>query len=309
MGVHVSVSDHVVEMTLSRAVNVTDTTHIRRHLAALCASEERSGWPVELVHFEVFILCTAGQGRHVVDSVEHELRPGTALWIRPGQTQQWSERHSHFEATVAVFESVRIPDLPLFETAIASNTMVMLDDDAELLRQQMDWMAADLEATQDEATAAAVVGVILRLFARRSIDDTSPRSARHDIADAFARSVAEHPTERSVAWHARNIGSSTRTVSRATAEALGQRPKELLDTHLVVEAQRRLAWSGDDVATIARSLDFSDASNFTKFFRRRTDSSPSEFRERFRSASTSAQMPRPDPADTDVEPGGSGRGV
>ncbi len=270
----------VVEMNLSKPVNVTDTSFIRAAVQARIQADGLDGPPVELVRFHVFIHCTQGLGQHMVDFHDHEIQPGTAIWIRPGQVQRWSALHDRFEADVIVFESSVIPDLPLFDRFIGTTSITELDDDAARLQELTEWMATDLETNQDHATAAAVVGVILRLFARQALNDNVPADTPgRRLAAAFVDSVGRNVEQRSVAWHAQRIGASTRSVARATAETFGQRPKEVIDAHVILEAQRRLAWSTIDIATIARDLRFSEASNFTKFFRTRTGSSPSTFRD------------------------------
>lgn len=275
--------DDVVELELSQAVNVTNTSVIRRYVHDRIAASGLDGPPIELVHFHVFIHCISGRGKHMVDFEDLDMHPGTAIWIRPGQVQRWSDTHDGFDADVAVFASSSIPDLPLFDHFLGSTAVTQIGDDADLLSQQMGWMATDLERSNDHAMAASVVGVILRLFARHAqSNDDAPHSPRSRLATAFVESVYRNPGQRSVAWHAQEIGASTRTVARATVEVLGQRPKEVIDARAVLEARRRLAWSNDDVATIARELRFSEAANFTKFFRMRTGESPSEFRETVR---------------------------
>ncbi len=216
----------------------------------------------------------------MVDFEDYEMEPGTAIWVRPGQVQRWSSVTGGFDADVAVFESTSIPDLPLFDQVSGTTRVTTLGDDAHRLQQQMAWMAADLEASQDQAMAAAVVGVILRLFARhanaaRPDEDTPSRR----VTAAFLDSIDRNIEQRSVAWHARQIGASTRSVARATAATLDQRPKDVIDARVILEARRRLAWSDQDIATIARALRFSEPSNFTKFFRTRTGTSPSSFRD------------------------------
>lgn len=272
--------EKVVELKLSRAVNVTDTSFIRTAIQQRMEADGLDGPPVELVQFHVFILCTSGTGRHMVDFEDHDMAPGTAIWIRPGQVQRWSNPHDDFSADVAVFASSSIPDLPLFDHFLGRTSVAQLGNDADRLQQQMDWMAADLEAHNDHAIAAAVVSVILRLFARHADnDDNAHDTPARKLTSAFVESIDHNIEQRAVAWHARNIGASTRTVARATSEALTQRPKEVIDGRVILEAQRRLAWSTQDVATIARALQFSEPSNFTKFFRRRTGISPSAFRD------------------------------
>lgn len=272
--------DDVVEMKLTQSVNVTDTGYIRASLRERMTADGLGGPPVELVRFHVFIHCTQGHGRHMVDFEDHEIRQGTALWIRPGQVQRWSDTDADFHAQVAVFASSMIPDLPLFDHAVGTTTLAQMDDDADRLQQQWEWMAADLEANADRATAAAVVSVMLRLFARRvqSADAELDTAARR-LTTAFVSSIDQNIHQRTVAWHAKQIGASTRSVARAVTETLEQRPKEVIDARVVLEARRRLAWSPDDITTIARDLRFSEASNFTKFFRTRTGMSPSAFRQ------------------------------
>lgn len=270
--------DDVVELTLSRRIATTNTTFIRSSVRDRVRTERRDGPPVELVQFHVFVHCTRGFGSHMVDFEDFDLRAGTALWIRPGQVQRWSDVADDFDADVVVFESSVIPDLALFDQFAGRTSVAELDDDSKRVQEQMEWLAVDLEATGDVSTAAAVVGVILRLFARRSTHarpDTDPRAR---LATDFVTSVDEAIENRSVSWHAQRIGASPRSVARATEEVLGLRPKEVLDSRVILEAQRRLAWSDDDIATIARGLQFSEASNFTKFYRARTGTSPSAFR-------------------------------
>lgn len=272
--------DDVVELNLSKAVNVTNTTFIRASVAELIAADSLDGPAVELVQFHVLIHCTSGSGRHMVDFEDHEMERGTAIWVRPGQVQQWTNVHDGFDADVAVFQSSMIPDLPLFDHLHSTTGVTHLGDDVDRMQQQMEWMAADLAANQDHATAAAVVGVLLRLFARHANDGSGlDQTPGQRLATDFVASVDENIQERTVTWHAQQIGASTRSVARATASAFAQRPKEVIDARIILEAQRRLAWSSDDVATIARDLRFSEASNFTKFFRRRTGVSPTVFRE------------------------------
>lgn len=271
--------DDIIELELSQAVNVTNTSFIRSTVSRVMRQERLAGPPIELVRFHVFIHCTAGRGRHMVDFEHYEMSRGTAIWVRPGQVQRWGNVDDGFDADVAVFASASLPDLPLFDRVIGTATVTDVGPDTDRLEEQMAWMASDLESSGDQATAAAVVGVILRLFARHArTADTERTTSEQLLAAAFVDSVEAHIEQRSVAWHAKQVGASTRSVARATSAALGRRPKDVIDAHVILEAQRRLAWSDQDISTIARSLQFSEASNFTKFFRSRTGHSPSEFR-------------------------------
>lgn len=258
-------------------IEVVETERVRASLAELALPTP----PVELVTFHVFIVCIRGSGRHMVDFDDHAMEPGRAIWVRPDQVQRWDPDHADFDAELVVFQSTAIPDIPLFDRFLGGTATVDLGDDAERVTALVRQIDADLRADQGDTTvASAVLAVALRLFARHAVavgaDDAPP--GLREIAAAFMESVEHHVVERSVAWHAGQIGASTRTVRRAAAAVTGRSPKELIDARLILEAQRRLAHGDDPVSQIARELGFSEVSNFTKFFRHRTGHAPTEFR-------------------------------
>lgn len=271
--------DDVVELTLSRSVATTNTSFVRQAVRRRAQALGLECAQVELVQFHVVVHCTRGSGRHMVDFDEIDVAEGTAIWIRPGQVQRWSDTDNDFDADIIVFESSMIPELPLFDHFAGGATVVHLGADSPLVQQQFQWMSADLDSADDKSVAAAVVGVVLRLFARNADVANRGDDPRRQLANAFINSIDDNIEQRSVTWHAQQIGASARSVSRATIEVLQLRPKEAIDSRVILEAQRRLAWSDDDIATIARALQFSEASNFTKFFKARTGTSPSDFRE------------------------------
>ncbi|MET8080367.1 AraC family transcriptional regulator [Streptomyces sp. NPDC005303] len=78
--------------------------------------------------------------------------------------------------------------------------------------------------------------------------------------------------------HARELGYSTRTLTRATQAAAGLSAKDYLDQRLTLEAKRLLAHSTEPAAAIAAHLGFAGATHFGKFFQRRTDRTPLAFR-------------------------------
>jgi AraC-like DNA-binding protein len=81
-----------------------------------------------------------------------------------------------------------------------------------------------------------------------------------------------------IARNARALGCSERSLTRATREVVGMSAKELVTARLVLEARRRLAHSTTPVARISDDLGFSEATNFVKFFRRETRTTPRAFR-------------------------------
>jgi AraC-like DNA-binding protein len=78
--------------------------------------------------------------------------------------------------------------------------------------------------------------------------------------------------------YARELGYSTRTLTRATQTAAGLSAKDYLDQRLALEAKRLLAHGTEPAATIAAHLGFTSATHFGKFFQRHTGRTPLVFR-------------------------------
>ncbi|GHD16914.1 helix-turn-helix domain-containing protein [Nocardiopsis kunsanensis] len=72
------------------------------------------------------------------------------------------------------------------------------------------------------------------------------------------------------------------TLTRVTLAAAGVGAKEFIDRRVVPEARRPLAHGDEPVSGIAARLGFLDTSNSVKYYTRRTSSTPTVFRNRFR---------------------------
>ncbi|MFC6673341.1 helix-turn-helix domain-containing protein [Marinobacterium aestuariivivens] len=78
------------------------------------------------------------------------------------------------------------------------------------------------------------------------------------------------------------IGVTAGQLRRICKEVLGQSPLELINARIIHAAQRDLAYSTMSVQQVAESLGFDDAAYFSRFYRKQTGLTPSEFRERVR---------------------------
>ena len=74
------------------------------------------------------------------------------------------------------------------------------------------------------------------------------------------------------------LGCSVKSLNRAALEVAGISAKKLLVARVVLEAKRLLAHTTLPVAAIGDQLGFDEATNFVKFFRRETGSTPGAFR-------------------------------
>jgi AraC-like DNA-binding protein len=242
------------------------------------------------ITFHRILTLSRGVITHTVDFERVELRPGRWLWIRPGQVQQWGALGGA-EGTVVYFEpafldadTARVAGLhdPYAPSVIdpdnaSGNSLRLL---AGQLLEEFD----SLGEIPLQVHTAVLRHLLATLVLRLSHAGDQPAGARtRPLPEVFARFRAlverDFARSRDVSEYAAQLGYSPRTVSRATHEAFGIAAKQFIDRRVTLEAKRLLAHDELSAAQIATYLGFTSATNFTKFFRRHTGSTPGAFRE------------------------------
>lgn len=87
--------------------------------------------------------------------------------------------------------------------------------------------------------------------------------------------------DKSVSKYASDISISEKRLNKATTAILDQTPKQLIDGKVLLEAKRLLAYGISTIKEISIELGFEEPTNFIKYFRKHTNTTPSEFRESY----------------------------
>jgi AraC family transcriptional regulator, transcriptional activator of pobA len=78
--------------------------------------------------------------------------------------------------------------------------------------------------------------------------------------------------------YARRLGVSAGQLTRLTKSLLGQTALEVIQARILFEAERDLTYTSDSIKQIAANLGFDDEAYFSRFFRRKKQQTPREFR-------------------------------
>lgn len=229
-----------------------------------------------------------------VDFTRCELSGGDWLWIRPGQVQRWGADLPAAEGLVIAFPA----GFPDTETAVAlvadlapARAPLTPDaPDAEGLRRALEHLRYEYEAMA-ELPLESHVQVLRHLLAvlvvrlARAYGSEPGRPAPNETFRRFRAAVErDFAVTRRVEDYAAALGYNRRTLTRATEAATGMSAKRYIDERVALEARRELAHGPLTVAAVAARLGFADASDFTKFFRQRTGTTPTAFRATARGA-------------------------
>ncbi|WP_231679853.1 helix-turn-helix domain-containing protein, partial [Streptomyces clavuligerus] len=267
-------------------LEVTDLADLRRRVP------ERVLQRVHRADFHTLTLVTGGDGLHTVDFVDLPCRPGTLLWVRPGQVQRF---HAAGEPTgphvifTADFPTVAPPIFGAAARLVADGfgpTRWDLDDgpDRTALATLFDQIAAEYGrqpgTVSPEILQSLLTTLLLHIDRLPRPDPSVPRA---DPQGVYARFRAElersYRRTRRAEEYATALGYSVKSLTRACLAATGQPVKQLIDARVLLEAKRLLAHTDDPVSVVARRLGFSEPTNFGKFFTRRAGVTPGDFRQ------------------------------
>lgn len=258
------------------------------HIEPLRVRSELHDWTIE-VHTHVglaqlVVLLDGGMNLHVDDRTEPVSAPavitipaGSAhgLDVQPGST-----------GYVVMLADDRLDNARLggwLRSVLLDRTALQpLDDDG---RAEAAWLCRRLldELQVPDRVGEAMIHwltlVLLSTLARRAESASQSENSRIDRFREFRGLVEDHFTEhRRVSWYADRLHVSESSLNRLCDRAAGRTAFEVLQDRLELEARRRLRYTTVPVTLLARELGFVEQSYFSRFFRRRTGSSPTAFR-------------------------------
>jgi AraC-like DNA-binding protein len=236
--------------------------------------------------FHHLVVLQRGRVRHTVDFTGYDLEPGAWLWVRPGQVQQWGDLTGG-DGAVIIFEQGFLDPATSAHLGDPHGAVVRVPagPDREALRAATNALEREfrtlgrLPLETHLAILRHLLSVIVLNLAQLGASPGDPAPQAIQTFLRFRDAVeTRFASTRRLEDYARTLGYSTRTISRASMDAAGVGAKEYIDRRVLPEAKRLLAHGDQPAAKIAVRLGFSSATNFSKFFHQRTDTSPLAFR-------------------------------
>ncbi|WP_308438050.1 helix-turn-helix domain-containing protein [Streptomyces morookaense] len=226
-----------------------------------------------------------GPRTHMIDFAGHECRPGTLLWIRPGQVHRYAPE-AGMQARLVLFT----PDFPSPSAARGlvddphgpAHWQVSGPDRAELALHT-DLIAAAHAVHERQSATELLRHLLTALLLRIALlpgpeRGPAPAGAAELLARFRAALEETYADHRSVAAHAAALNTTPKTLTRACRQGAGMSAKAVIDARVALEAKRLLVHTDLSAAAIGRRLGFTEAANFGKFFTRATGQSPGDFR-------------------------------
>lgn len=234
--------------------------------------------------FHLLVLYIAGQGSEEIDFVKITCRPGTVLQVYPGQVLRYLSI-DQAEAHLILFKPEFL--LPESETLQPFNSHLQLNP-RQLVSFQRTFEALQSEYTNSDGSQLSenilrhqLMALLLQLtrLNKANLLESELSNKQQTLLHQFQKALEQgFMQSRTVQDYADELNCSARTLNRATQQLTGSSAKQLIDERVTLEAKRLLAHTPLSIAEIASRLNFSESTNFVKFFRHRTGQLPGAFR-------------------------------
>jgi len=233
----------------------------------------------------LMVLVTRGRGWFAVDFVRYPCRPGTLLWIRPGQAFQCGPG---LEAAMVGWDEGFLPTLPIapwtVDDPFGPVCWQLAGEDEDAVIDGVSQLVVDCERFGPGEAAVAMLRhqlavLVLRVAMVPPVPALPDSTVEVDAYLRFRREVEDGFTSsRRVELYAERLGCSVRTLTRACLAAAGRSAKQVLDDRVALEAKRLLACTDVPVASVGEQLGFPEPTHFGRFFAREVGCTPGAFR-------------------------------
>ena len=243
--------------------------------------------------FFILMYVKENQGTHNIDFNEYNISKGDILFISNNQIQAYQEIQKVKGYTILFTEEFLTKNLStqdiaayqrLFNNQLYSPKISIPEEmQIEILsiikalqkeqNQDNDYLKEDILRNQLR---------ILLLKCERELNKQSPliESAHFKDFITFQKHVNEQFNKsHNAQYYAEIMNISYKHLNDICKEFTNKTAKTYIDNYIILESKRQLALKDISIKEIAYYLGFEEITNFTKFFKKRTSTTPSNYRD------------------------------
>jgi AraC family transcriptional regulator, transcriptional activator of pobA len=245
------------------------------------------------------VFITQGNGTCVLDADSYQIEPNSVLFLRPNQriVLEPADEFRRFEIlfseeflTLNEVRAHRLPGPGLFDVGAKQQVYRLSEEEAKKALRLIDDISQEYDLRHPAyVTALRSFLIVMLLQFWRCLSGKAESGlvgggeGRAHIASRFQRLVAEEPRlDRTVTFYAGVLEISAGHLHELVKDATGETPISVVQREVILEAKRLLIHTTRQIADIAKTLAFKDASYFGRYFRRNTGLTPGRFRQQSR---------------------------
>lgn len=233
------------------------------------------------------------QPTHYVDFEKIKIQPYTLLFIDKDRVHQF-DRLLNYEGRVLIFTDDFFSDTKFLRSSILFNdlsnqaTIKLTQETSKRFVTICDNITEELSLTDDDIKQMILKNHLhnFLLLAEREkrkqgFSDVK-KSADLDYTLLFRDLLEINFIKlKAVNDYSSQLFISEKRLGKATSKVLGKTPKEIINERILLEAKRLLVYSHRSIKEIGQDIGFEDPAYFVRYFKKNTETTPVEFREKY----------------------------
>lgn len=225
-----------------------------------------------------------GNNSYFIDFIDYFYQENQAVIIYPGQIDRiYIEQKKGYlfaidkETYLHINERINSKYL----SGYFSNAFVPLTENTtKTLKQLVELMLTEYESRNRHFLMETYMSAFLFEMAASFDESINPsqRIVNNTAAELWALMENFHTVERNTSFYAEKLGLTNKKLNEAALQSFGRTVKQLLQETLLLTVKREIRLGEKNLKEIAFDLGFTDPAYLTRFFKKHTGMTPSQFR-------------------------------
>ena len=242
-----------------------------------------------------YILVETGTAEFVVDCHSYIVGKGDMLLVAPRMSVKLMKKSSDFGTCGLCMEPFFFDSLSigsyvykrLYNSSHTTYVLRLEDSDTVHIRKTLDLMSHYLTSDHPAEMAGSLVNFLLlqitEIFHSQNVHPAGRVKHSDALFRLFRKLLAEnYRKEHELQFYADSLHISQTYLSRVIRQISGKTVNNYIAEALYTDARRLLVFTDLTVKGIAEQLGFSDQSSFGKFFKKKSETSPANFRDEYK---------------------------
>lgn len=230
-------------------------------------------------HFYAIYWIHEGNGVHVIDFEEYEIKPDRIFFIRPQQIHFLCNKDEIKYSALQYTDKFMIPlfwDIPR-EIPIYKDLNAHEKKRISILFEQIHTESSSSDLLSSAIIQSEIHTLLLEL--ERLASPNRNKTMLPDLLNKYNKLIEEsYHKEHQVQYYANTLGISPNYLNVLAKKYTGKTALRIINKRVLLEIKRLLLRTDYDISEIAYRLGFSELSYFSRFFKHHTGMTPQEFR-------------------------------
>jgi AraC-like DNA-binding protein len=239
--------------------------------------------------FYLIVLFTKGSGTHEIDFNTYNVKAGAVFMMAPGQMHNWIlskdidgyvffHTKNFYDNT---YTHARIETYPFFQSIHQPPVVYLNKEHTKKLAEQFNFLVKEYEENErfKSEKIHCLINLIYIELSRQYVTEGKVNNESYLLKIRMLEKLIDkhfklkkHPYE-----YASLMNLSEKHLNRMNKNCLNKTTTELIADRIVLEAKRLLVHSKQNVSEIASELGFENNSYFSRFFKKHSRQTPTEF--------------------------------